>query len=89
MWPATTLAPSFSALEADVAAQLAPVRGIEWSQLRTDWHRYAISRADAGDRRPQLVESRRSRRLSKPIRVNRGVLWGSQRLIRDARKDRA
>ena len=44
MWSATTLAPSFSALEADVAAQLAPVRGIERSQLRTDWHRYAISR---------------------------------------------
>jgi transposase len=38
-WPATTLAPSFSALEADVAAQLAPVRGIERSQLRADWHR--------------------------------------------------
>ena len=70
MWSATTLAPSFSALEADVAAQLAPVRGIERSQLRTDWHRYAVSRADAGGRRPQLVESRCSRRLSKAIRVN-------------------
>jgi hypothetical protein len=33
------LAPSFSALEADVAAQLAPVRGIERSQLTSDWHR--------------------------------------------------
>jgi hypothetical protein len=43
VWPATTLAPSFSALEADVAAQLAPVRGIERSQLRADWHRYAVS----------------------------------------------
>jgi hypothetical protein len=31
MRPATTLAPSLSALEADVAAQLAPVRGIELS----------------------------------------------------------
>ncbi len=43
MWSATTLAPSFSALEADVAAQLAPVRGMERSQLRADWHRYAVS----------------------------------------------
>ena len=43
MWPATTLAPSFSALEADVAAELAPARGIERSQLRADWHRYAVS----------------------------------------------
>ncbi len=43
MWPATTLAPSFSALKADAAAQLAPVRGIERSQLRADWHRYAVS----------------------------------------------
>jgi hypothetical protein len=24
-----------------VAAQFAPVRGIEWSQLRADWHGYA------------------------------------------------
>ena len=60
MWPATTLAPSFSALEADVAAQLAPVRGIERSQLRADWHRYAVSWdhrriIDAGGRYPQLV----------------------------------
>ena len=60
MWPATTLAPSFSALEADVAAQLAPVRGIERSQLRADWHRYAVSRdhrriIDARGRDPQLV----------------------------------
>jgi hypothetical protein len=43
VWSATTLAPSFSALEADVAAQLPPVRGIERSQLRADWHRYAVS----------------------------------------------
>ena len=43
MWSAATLAPSFSALEADAAAQLAPVRGIERSQLRADWHRYAVS----------------------------------------------
>ena len=55
MWPATTLAPSFSALEADVAAQLAPVRGIERSQLRADWHRYAVSKVDAGGRYPPLV----------------------------------
>ena len=52
MWPATTLAPSFSALEADVAAQLAPVRGIERSQLRADWHRlesrYLPPRASSG-----------------------------------------
>jgi len=34
---AAALAPSFSAFEADVAAQLAPVRGIERSQLRADW----------------------------------------------------
>ena len=57
---ATTLAPSFSALEADVAAQLAPVRGIERSQLRADWHRYAVSWdhrriVDAGGRYPQPV----------------------------------
>jgi hypothetical protein len=31
--PATALAPSFSAREADVAAQLAPVRRIERSQF--------------------------------------------------------
>jgi len=37
--PAAALAPSSSALEADAAAQLAPVRGIERSQLRADWHR--------------------------------------------------
>jgi hypothetical protein len=40
---ATTLAFSSSALEAHVAAQLAPVRGIERSQLRPDWHGYAAS----------------------------------------------
>src|SRR5271170_5960176 len=34
---------SFSALEADAAAQLAPVGGIGRSQLRADWHRYAVS----------------------------------------------
>jgi hypothetical protein len=39
VWPATPLAPSFSAFEADMAAQLAPVRGIERSQLTADWHR--------------------------------------------------
>jgi len=41
--PATTLAPSFGALGADVAAQLAPARGVKRSQLRADWHRYALS----------------------------------------------
>ena len=41
MGSATALAPSSGALEADVAAQFAPVRGIEWSQLRADWHGYA------------------------------------------------
>ena len=50
--PATTLAPSLSALEADAAAQLAPVRGIERSQLRADWHRlesrYLPPRASRG-----------------------------------------
>ena len=55
MWPATTLASAFSALEADVAAQLAPVRGIERSQLRTDWHRYAVSKVNGGGRYPPLV----------------------------------
>src|SRR5208282_5842280 len=60
VWSATTLAPSFSALEADVAAQLAPVRGIERSQLRADWHRCAVSWdhrriIDAGGRHPQPV----------------------------------
>jgi hypothetical protein len=35
---ATALAPSSSALEADVAAQLAPVRGIERSQLGAYGH---------------------------------------------------
>ena len=54
MGSATTLAPSLSAVEADVAAQLAPVRGIERSQLRTDWHRYAVSKV-AGGRYPPLV----------------------------------
>jgi hypothetical protein len=43
VWSAATLAPSFGALEADVAAQLAPMRGIKRSQLRADWHRYAVS----------------------------------------------
>ena len=43
MWPATTLASALSALEADAAAELAPVRRIERSQLRADWHRYAVS----------------------------------------------
>ena len=41
MGSAIALAPSSCALEADVAAQFAPVRGIEWSQLRADWHCYA------------------------------------------------
>ena len=41
MGAAAALAPSSGALEADVAAQFAPVRGIEWSQLRADWHGYA------------------------------------------------
>jgi hypothetical protein len=40
---ATTLAFSSSALEAHVAAQLAPVRRIERSRLRPDWHGYAAS----------------------------------------------
>jgi hypothetical protein len=40
MGSATALAPSFGAFEADVAAQFAPVRGIEWSQLWADWHGY-------------------------------------------------
>jgi hypothetical protein len=35
MGPAATLAPALSALEADVTAQLAPVWGIERSQLRS------------------------------------------------------
>ena len=39
VWPAATLAPSLSAFEADVAAQLAPMLWIERSQLRSDWHR--------------------------------------------------
>ena len=38
-----------------MAAQLAPVRGIKRSQLRTDWHRYAVSKVDAGGRYPPLV----------------------------------
>ena len=41
MRSATALASSSGALEADVAAQFAPVRGIEWSQLPADWHAYA------------------------------------------------
>jgi len=57
---AATLAPSFSALEADVAAQLAPVRRIERSQLCADWHRYAASWdhrrfINAGGRHPPLM----------------------------------
>jgi hypothetical protein len=47
------LAPSFGALKADVAAQLAPVRGIERSQLRADWHSLAVSwDHDAGPSAP-------------------------------------
>jgi hypothetical protein len=54
------VAPSFSALEADVAARLAPVRRIERSQLRANWHRKAVCldhrlNIDAGGRCPQLV----------------------------------
>ena len=41
MGSATALASSSGALEANVAAQFAPVRGIEWSQLPADWHAYA------------------------------------------------
>jgi hypothetical protein len=41
---ATTLAFSSSALETHVAAQVAPVRRIERSQLSPDWHGYAASR---------------------------------------------
>jgi hypothetical protein len=37
------LAFSSSALKAHVVAQFAPVRGIEGSQLRPDWHGYAAS----------------------------------------------
>jgi len=76
VWSAATLAPSFSALEADVAAQLAPVRGIERSQLRADWHRYAVSSdhrriIDAGGRYPRsswasVSESDGGTRLSFP-----------------------
>jgi len=60
MGAATALAPSSGALEAHVAAQFAPVRGIEWSQLRSDWHGYAApsSRAhdDKGITRPHKIE---------------------------------
>ena len=60
MWSATTLAPSFSAREANVAAQLAPMRGIERSQLRADGHRYSVSWdhrlfINAGGQHPQPV----------------------------------
>ena len=37
-----TLALSFSAFEAHVAAQFAPMWWIERSQFRADWHRYAV-----------------------------------------------
>jgi hypothetical protein len=41
MGSATALAPSAGAHEADVAAQFTPVRRIEGSQFRADWHGYA------------------------------------------------
>src|ERR1700741_1836031 len=40
VWSPTALAPTSSALEANVAAHLTPVRGIEWSQLRAYRHAY-------------------------------------------------
>jgi hypothetical protein len=43
MGAAAALAPSSGALEADVAAQFAPVWRIEWSQRRAEWHGYATS----------------------------------------------
>src|SRR5690242_13603137 len=40
VWAPTQLAPTSSALEANVAAHLTPVRGIERSQLRAYRHGY-------------------------------------------------
>ena len=57
MWAAAALAPPFGALEADAAAQLAPIRGIERSQLRADWHRL----------RPSLFLSPRYADLAQPV----------------------
>ena len=70
MWPATTLAPSFSALEADVAAQLAPVRGIERSQLRADWHcECRLLGSSPLYRRRRSAPAARGRRCRKPTMV--------------------
>ena len=67
MWSAATLAPSVSALEADVAAQLAPVRRIERSQLRANSHRYAVSWVHRRIiRSAQVSESDDGTRLSFP-----------------------
>ena len=40
VWSPTARAPTSSTLEANAAAQLAPVRWIEWSQLGTYRHGY-------------------------------------------------
>ena len=72
MWSATTLAPSFSALEADVAAQFAPVRGIERSQLGADWHRYAVSLVTAASSTSAVGTL--MRRYRKAAVVRRGKL---------------
>jgi hypothetical protein len=71
VWAAATLAPSLSALEADVSAQLAPMRGIERPQLRADWHRlesrYLPPRASSG--RPTFLIFPGYRRDDRPQRL--------------------
>src|SRR5690348_12768446 len=63
MWPATTLALSPSSLEANAAAQLAPMRWIERFQFGTDGHNYAASPSKAIDAGPTDVEPSRVPRL--------------------------
>ena len=58
MWAAAALAPPFGALEADAAAQLAPIWGIERSQLRADWHRLGV---------PSIFLSPRYADLARPV----------------------
>ena len=73
MGSATALASSSGAVEADVVAQFAPMRGIEWSQLRADWMAMSppSSQASATWRQPRRSSDRPKRRPASLPRVSR------------------
>jgi len=82
MGAATALAPSSGALEAHVAAQFAPVRGIEWSQLRSDWHGYAAPSSRAHDDKGSPGRTKSSKTCSS-VRPSRRVplrFFGADRI---------